>query len=70
MKQESLIQEEKEENKGDLIKPCIWILNSVVTITHTVYVSCILFKKENLSSSDNILDICTLTADTHIINLI
>ncbi len=29
-----------------------------------------LFKKDSLSSSDNILDICTLTADTHIINLI
>ncbi len=63
-------QEEKEENKGDLIKPCIWILNSVITIIHTVLCFMHLFKIENLSSSDNILDICTLTADTHIINLI
>ncbi len=69
MKRESSIQEEKEKNKGDLIKPCIWILNSV-TITRTVLCFMHLFKKENLSSSDNILDICTLTADTHINNII
>ncbi len=51
-------------NKALHLDPELWI-----TITHTVLCFMHLFKKENLSSSDNILDICTLTADTHIISV-